>query len=124
MAPHGWLRYDVERIRSVRHLTDPEHRPGPGFRPRRVWILCEALSGPEAQAFARAPRVSAGAPRLVGRRGDRRRGGVGRVAVFLVVLVLGVPVFGEDPRGEVRVVQVPPESLDGLLVDNVLRSAG
>ena len=34
VAPHGWLRYDVERIRSVRHLTDPEHRPGPGFRSR------------------------------------------------------------------------------------------
>ena len=30
VAPHGWLRYDVERIRSVRHLTDPKHRPGPG----------------------------------------------------------------------------------------------
>ena len=49
VAPHGWLRYDVERIRSVRHLTDPEHRPGPGVRPRGVWILCEALSGLEAQ---------------------------------------------------------------------------
>src|SRR6185437_260027 len=29
VAPHGWLRYDFERIRSVRHLTDPERRPGP-----------------------------------------------------------------------------------------------
>ena len=28
VAPHGWLRYDVERIRSVRHLTDPSTRPG------------------------------------------------------------------------------------------------
>ena len=46
VAPHGWLRYDVERIRSVRHLTDLKHRPG---RPRGVWILCEALSGVEAQ---------------------------------------------------------------------------
>ena len=36
VAPHGWLRYDVERIRSVRHLTDPEHRTGPGARPRGV----------------------------------------------------------------------------------------
>ena len=27
VAPHGWLRYDVERIRSVRHLTDPKHGP-------------------------------------------------------------------------------------------------
>jgi hypothetical protein len=27
VVPHGWLRYDVERIRSVRHLTDPEHGP-------------------------------------------------------------------------------------------------
>ena len=35
VAPHGWLRYDVERIRSVRHLTDPEHPTG---RPRGVWI--------------------------------------------------------------------------------------
>jgi len=46
VVPHGWLRYDVERIRSVRHLTDPGARPG---RPRGVWILCEALSGAEAQ---------------------------------------------------------------------------
>ena len=39
VAPHGWLRYDVERIRSVRHLTDPEHRPADpgecGFYARR-----------------------------------------------------------------------------------------
>ena len=49
VAPHGWLRYDVERIRSVRHLTDLKHRPG---RPRGVWILCEALSGVEAQRGA------------------------------------------------------------------------
>src|SRR5947207_3088299 len=39
VAPHGWLRYVVERIRSVRHLTDPEHRPGDlgeyGFYARR-----------------------------------------------------------------------------------------
>jgi hypothetical protein len=27
VAPHGWLRYDVERIRSVRHLIDPKHGP-------------------------------------------------------------------------------------------------
>jgi len=33
VAPHGWLRYDVERIRSVRHLTDLTTRPG---RPRGV----------------------------------------------------------------------------------------
>src|SRR6266480_1931403 len=49
VAPHGWLRYDVERIRSVRHLTDLTTRPGPGVRPRRVWIVCEALSGAQAQ---------------------------------------------------------------------------
>jgi len=35
VAPHGWLRYDFERIRSVRHLTDPEapartQSPDPG----------------------------------------------------------------------------------------------
>src|SRR5690242_3670551 len=46
VAPHGWLRYDVERIRSVRHLTDPKTRPD---RPRGVRFLCEALSGVEAQ---------------------------------------------------------------------------
>jgi len=39
VAPHGWLRYDFERIRSVRHLTGSEHRPGPRVRPRGVWIL-------------------------------------------------------------------------------------
>jgi hypothetical protein len=33
VAPHGWLRYDVERIRSVRHLTDPEHGPDPDSDP-------------------------------------------------------------------------------------------
>ena len=27
VAPHGWLRYDVKRIRSVRHLLDPKHGP-------------------------------------------------------------------------------------------------
>ena len=27
VAPHGWLRYDVERIRSVLHLIDPKTRP-------------------------------------------------------------------------------------------------
>ena len=39
VAPHGWLRYVVERIRSVRHLTNLEHRPGDlgeyGFYARR-----------------------------------------------------------------------------------------
>ena len=34
-APHGWLRYDVERIRSVRHLTDPEHGPADGVHEAR-----------------------------------------------------------------------------------------
>jgi len=38
VAPRGWLRYDVKRIRSVRHLTDPKHRPGPGFRPGGEWF--------------------------------------------------------------------------------------
>ena len=33
VAPHGWLRYDFERIRSVRHLTDPKHRSGPESDP-------------------------------------------------------------------------------------------
>lgn len=46
VAPHEWLRYDVERIRSVRHLTDLTTRPG---RPKGVRFLCEALSGVEAQ---------------------------------------------------------------------------
>ena len=101
MAPHEWLRYDVKRIRSVRHLTDL------GLR------LSKALSCTNKAAW------------LVGRRGDRGRGGVGRIPFFLVtlVLILGVRVFGEDPRGEVRVVQVPAEPLDGLFVDHVLRSA-
>ena len=51
VAPHGWLRYDVERIRSVRHLTDPEHRPAYpgecGFYARRYLglRLSGALSG-------------------------------------------------------------------------------
>ena len=49
VAPHGWLRYDFERIRSVRHLTTRSTGPDPESRPRGVWILCEALSGAEAQ---------------------------------------------------------------------------
>src|SRR6266516_1179026 len=105
VAPHGWLRYDVERIRSVRHPTDPKHRPG---RPWRVWILCEALSGVEAQRGVELRELtgSPGTGRmdamvtlhavltarwLVGRRGDRGRGGVGRgghVLVFVFVVVL------------------------------------
>src|SRR5690242_14586488 len=68
----------------------------------------------------------AGTPWLVGRRGDGGRGGAGRdgcVPVCFVVLVfVFVFVFGESPRGEVRVVQVPAESLDSVLVDHVLRS--
>src|SRR5690242_11011563 len=148
VAPHGWLRYDVERIRSVRHLTDPTTRPD---RTRGVRFLCEALSGVEAQhrvelheltgsrgtgltgsvltgALSSSIGVFAGAPWLVGRRGDRGRGGAGRdgcVPVCFVVLVfvfVFVFVFGEGPRGEVRVVQVPAESLDSVLVDHVLRS--
>ena len=92
-------------------------------------FLCEALSGVEAQhrvelheltgsrgtgltgsvltgALSSSKGVFAGAPWLIGRRGDRGRGGVGRIPVFLVtlVLILGVRVFGEDPRGEIRVV--------------------
>jgi hypothetical protein len=43
VVPHGWLRYDVERIRSVRHLTDPEHGPADpgecGFYARRYLEL-------------------------------------------------------------------------------------
>ena len=43
VAPHGWLRYDVERIRSVRHLTDPERGPADpgecGFYARRYLEL-------------------------------------------------------------------------------------
>ena len=35
VAPHGWLRYDFERIRSVRHLTDPEHGPADGVHEAR-----------------------------------------------------------------------------------------
>jgi len=46
VAPHGWLRYDIERIRSVRHLTDPEHRPGPGARPRPRPGKCGFYAGP------------------------------------------------------------------------------
>ena len=126
VAPHGWLRYDVERIRSVRHLTDPTTRPD---RTRGVRFLCEALSGVEAQhrvelheltgsrgtgltgsvltgALSSSKGVFAGAPWLIGRRGDRGRGGVGRdgcVLVCFLVLVF-VFVFREGPRGEVRVV--------------------
>ena len=43
MVPHGWLRYDVELIRSVRHLTDPELGPADpgecGFYARRYLDL-------------------------------------------------------------------------------------
>ena len=45
MAPHGWLRYDVKRIRSVRHLTDPKRPANQG----ESGFLCEALSAVEAQ---------------------------------------------------------------------------
>ena len=83
VAPHGWLRYDFERIRSVRHLTDPEHRPGPGVRPRGVWILCEALSGPEAQHGVELDEVTrfagyglTGFTGLPVSRGFRAHGGV------------------------------------------------
>ena len=66
VAPHGWLRYDVERIRSVRHPTDLKHRPG---RPWGVWILCEALSGVEAQHRVELHE-------LTGSRGTGLTGGV------------------------------------------------
>jgi len=33
VAPHGWLRYDFERIRSVRHLTTRSTGPDPESRP-------------------------------------------------------------------------------------------
>ena len=43
VAPHGWLRDDVERIRSVRHLIDPKTRPDRqgecGFYARRYLRL-------------------------------------------------------------------------------------
>jgi hypothetical protein len=42
VAPHGWLRYDVERIRSVRHLTDPKTRPD---RPREYGFYARRYLG-------------------------------------------------------------------------------
>src|SRR5437867_516089 len=151
MAPHGWLRYDVKRIRSVRHLTDPiparRTRGSVVFYARRYLglRLNKALSCTNKRDSRRAVGwyrravgwcgrgagwCGRGAARLVGRRRDRGRGGADRIPVFLVTLVLipilipGVRVFGEDPRGEIRVVQVPAESLDGLFVDHVVRSGG
>jgi len=62
VAPHGWLRYDVERIRSVRHLIgrstgpDPDSDPGEcGFYARRCLELrlSEALSCPGKRGFTR-----------------------------------------------------------------------
>ena len=88
--------------------------------------LSKALSCTNKRGSRGTSSRAACLPGLVGRRGDRGRGGVGRIPVFLVtlVLILGVRIFGEDPPGEVRVVQVPAESLDGLFVDHVLRSPG
>ena len=65
-------------------------------------------------------------PLLVGHGGNRGRGGLGRVAVVLVfgVRVVLVPVFGvlgEGPRGEIGIVQVPAETLDGFLVEQLVR---
>ena len=84
-----WLRYDVERIRSVRYLTDP--RTPPRQTQGRV-DSCEALSGAEAQ--------------LVGRRG---RGGLGRVVVLVPVFTgtgvrrgIHVNMRGEDVRERVE----------------------
>ena len=67
VAPHGWLRYDFERIRSVRHLTtrstgpDPESDPGEcGFYARRYLDLrlskalsCTNNGVREARAYGR-----------------------------------------------------------------------
>ena len=79
------LRHEVERIRSVPRLMNPEYPPG---RSREC-------------GFMRSVEL-----RLVGRRGDGGRGDVGHVVVFLIVfaLVLGVLIFGQGPRGEVGVV--------------------
>ena len=77
VAPHGWLRYDVERIRSVRHLTDPEHGPADpgecGFYARRYLELRlnKALSCMNNEAHETRGSRAACCRGLVGRRGDR-----------------------------------------------------
>jgi hypothetical protein len=80
VALHGWLRYDVERIRSVRHLTDPEHRPDPesdsgecGFYARRYLDLrlSKALSCTNNGVHEARESRAACSRGLVGRRGDR-----------------------------------------------------
>ena len=109
----------------------PDSLGTPAWRTQRSVVSRWALSGTEAlpsvELFSgrglagtlRYRRRVYGAPWLVGRSGDRGRGDVGHVVVFL----FGVPVFrvfdalGESPRGEVGLVQIPAETLDGFLVE-------
>jgi hypothetical protein len=110
-----------KRIRSVRHLTDPETGPAD---PEESGFRCEALSGASAQRGCCAgtmERIDGPTGSGVARLARWLAGGRGHRGIVLVLFLGIFRVLGEGSRGEIGFVQVPAEPLDGFFVEHLAR---